>query len=948
MKKTSKTLLSLLFISSLFSCGSTSSSLPPEIVTGIEIAGPISVEVGKTIPLICDVIGSEADEVTWESSNTSIATVNEDGVVTGINEGSVTISATSVLDTSFVATYEINVTLPKITEIKLVVKTSEDIVKNPQTGVYDVPLGKQFIIDYETVPALAREPDSINYEVVFPSGSEYSNAFTVEIQPDNSAIVYPYGEISGVAIKATATYNDFATVTMISSAYFNVYDKNINNKTAVLNKINEFEKVETSSLIFSKVSKTLEKTVNNTTTTTTENVEHKSFTNASYTTKTITEGSSSSITNLYLGVHNNSYYAYEYDNNSNITKLYENCEETAQNSALSSLYCDVIGGSITYGHTGVLSAFFNLESTLTDNIVTFGSALCYAYSKYTLNDNQYIITSQFEDYLTSDIYDVKLTINFDDSSRVTSYIFEETIIKNIVQENNEKVTQTTKYKEVASDFVYGTKTSDSSFNNRVDMDKYYYTSFDIVDLSGTKKEDYVNGELVTIYDYTSDKYGPLMVQTDNATGLKKYSTTYDRSLVFGLGNIAPITATTKIDSITSSSSNPDQVPNIDITSSGIITINAKKDDNGLSMPGSSTFTFTSKNGISQSIIVEFYTVELKDLLVTNIDSSNSLGTIFQNELSDYFYLNTKPDEARYSFDVEILEGPSNGIELYQHAKDNLDGLPGFSFSILGKTVGTYKFKFYVEQNPTINSEAVYTINVIKPFSTQELKEKLISSGSSFSYNTGTMEFKLSFTNETTITFEESAYGSSITQTISYHFEEGAIVIEDEQKMTAANSYFYRVKAGKAPFEIDDITKDITSVTLYLQTTAQSEDESIAIHYTPYTFDYVINLSTLDKYLNGKTLTSSIFISGQGTFGVALTFNNNHATILLKTESGSIYATIDFDFTYDSTYYSFYASNFNSTKSNITGVHSFDYLTSYSKLRLTLKVSGDREVIDFTI
>ena len=200
MKKTSKTLLSLLFISSLFSCGSTSSSLPPEIVTGIEIAGPISVEVGKTIPLVCDVVGSELDEVTWESSNTSIATVNEDGVVTGINEGVVTISATSVLDTSFVATYEINVTLPKITEIKLVVKTSEDIVKNPQTGVYDVPLGKQFIIDYETVPALAREPDSINYEVVFPSGSEYSNAFTVEIQPDNSAIVYPYGEISGVAI----------------------------------------------------------------------------------------------------------------------------------------------------------------------------------------------------------------------------------------------------------------------------------------------------------------------------------------------------------------------------------------------------------------------------------------------------------------------------------------------------------------------------------------------------------------------------------------------------------------------------------------------------------------------------------------------------------------------------------------------------------------------------
>ena len=111
---------------------------------------------------------------------------------------------------------------------------------------------------------------------------------------------------------------------------------------------------------------------------------------------------------------------------------------------------------------------------------------------------------------------------------------------------------------------------------------------------------------------------------------------------------------------------------------------------------------------------------------------------------------------------------------------------------------------------------------------------------------------------------------------------------------------------------------------------------------------MIDLSKLDSYLNGKTLTGYLFISGQGNLKVDLTFSSNHATVVITTEEGATYATINFDFTYDSTYYSFYASNFTSTKSQFKNVSSFDYLKAYAKLRLTFTYSGSKMSVDFTI
>lgn len=68
-------------------------------VTGVTVT-PTSqkVKVGKSTTFIATVTPDNATnkEVTWSSSDESIATVNEDGVVTGVKEGTATITATTV------------------------------------------------------------------------------------------------------------------------------------------------------------------------------------------------------------------------------------------------------------------------------------------------------------------------------------------------------------------------------------------------------------------------------------------------------------------------------------------------------------------------------------------------------------------------------------------------------------------------------------------------------------------------------------------------------------------------------------------------------------------------------------------------------------------------------------------------------------------------------------
>ena len=78
--------------------------------TGIEITGQTSVVVGDTLQLTANVTPSNADRsVTWESSDTSVATVDQNGLVSGLKVGTTTIKVTSKVAASVTAELTINV-----------------------------------------------------------------------------------------------------------------------------------------------------------------------------------------------------------------------------------------------------------------------------------------------------------------------------------------------------------------------------------------------------------------------------------------------------------------------------------------------------------------------------------------------------------------------------------------------------------------------------------------------------------------------------------------------------------------------------------------------------------------------------------------------------------------------------------------------------------------------
>ena len=965
MKKIIKILAVLSFFSAIVACNNqnttSSSTLPPtssiveENPTRIDIAGASFVEVTKTIPLVADVVTSIYDDVTWSSENESVASINESGIVTGIAEGSATIRATSVKYPELTATHEVQVTVPKITSISLFVEGNDNITEDSQTNFYNVPLGQIFYVNYKLTPANGRIPDSISYEVLVNGNvAADTNAYSLEIQEDNRAKVVFYDIIQGVEIVVNARYGDYFNAPTKSSRVFNVFDPNKENKEIVISKINEFKEVEQNLLASSLVTKekTVKTTLNGVSTSSyfNENIEHFSFTNSSYLRKT----KNNNTTFFYHGVNNDQYYAFEYDNNQNITQLFDNTSAIDNDfNKLSSLYFDIYSSSLTYGHSGILNNYLTSSSTIEDNIITFGNSTCYAYSSYNFSDTQYIITSNYIDDNSSIPYTLSLTINLDEEHIVSGYIFEETVILTY-NDNGKEIKDEITYTETASNFIFKNKNLDVAYENKIDISQYYFDSFELIDLSGKKLINDNNtsdtSDDSVIYDYSNtSKYGADYIENEN--GLKKFITTYNKTLVFKVQGISPSTATTYIDRITSASSNPDSIPNIDVNTEGIITINAKKDDDGNSLPGLSTFTFTSTLGYKQQIVIEFTKPNLTGLVASNINEDNDLGTIFKGELSSYFFLNTVPDEDIYSFDLTILSGPENGISLYDFDDNNIDKNPGFSFAIEGHVVGSYSFKFFAVEDKSIKTEQIYTITVVEPYSNDYLVEHLVSNKKVYSYSTGvTQTFDIEFTSENLLTFTQTAYDVITIETINYEFVEGKIIVTDTQYFDQSGFYFSKILGSKCPYN-----EDLSEICFYLQRSGDLSyiDSTGATidFFNKYIFEEKLIINDLSDFLNGKELQTQDFITDAGMCTITISFSENHAYIVfVKNSDSSIFAEINMDYSIDEIagYTYINISNTETSNNKFTRISSLDYIETMKVIRFTYEYKEIRSVLDFEL
>ena len=122
-------------------CEYESTIIPLETLT---ISGSKTVEVGSTITLTANPnAGAELGEVTWTSSNKEVATV-ENGVVTGLTEGTTQITAKSGEVTS--EPFQVTVVAATTTE-GLVADYSSNIPASISNNIYSSPLDTSSVIE---------------------------------------------------------------------------------------------------------------------------------------------------------------------------------------------------------------------------------------------------------------------------------------------------------------------------------------------------------------------------------------------------------------------------------------------------------------------------------------------------------------------------------------------------------------------------------------------------------------------------------------------------------------------------------------------------------------------------------------------------------------------------------------------------------------------------------
>lgn len=762
------------------SSGSTQTSANPDEITSVVINGPKTVNVGQTATLVAGVTGDDTNSVTWSSSDDTIATVSDSGVVTGVKAGSVTITATSVINPSVSGTWSMTVSAPtsKPTSITVSIDEGEDVIFNSDKGLYEINANTVFNLKYvcdvpNPVPAF-----EVFYRVAESSVSSisYSNYIDVDSKTGECRAIRAFSADTGSPyITLQVVYRLSTSEELIGSVNIDIVDNNLS--------------------LPSEIASTL---------TSSRDAEMTRMTEISLSRKT-SNGTSNSDVDVKYHLFGNGAYAEVTDNEEDTTSLYFNGNKDGNYynlmyspsiSVISKSKQDLTSTNYQYAYDyqlGTSGLILNLANNIIQGQTYFG---LYAFNNDAIRSEIEVTEETNKTTLTAsnnleDVgeYTLSLELDFNDEDLLSSYKLSITnVYEGVTKSINEEMSFT---------YSAAKASDDNGYEGKLDLAKYYIAqNFSIKNMEGETGEGYnfVNTEnyvkfIPQEYEPTSESY--------NGKQYEVYEMTPDQSFAFAideksLGNrdaslaIDNVTITTTPISTLGDTSN-EAVCEVVSFEGGVYSISNNFDDLGNERLGEALITLTSTKGYTNSFIVRYndYSDPTEIILdapnITETDGEYYFEDVAVGDVSETFLLNSQPDTLAVGFALDVTddstgEKVTDALELYHYENGNPDEKNGYG--IKGLKEGSYTFTIHIIGYDNLKTPEMH-IEIIPQLTEEEILNG-ITSENGYDYpglTAGITSVNFRFSRDYKLTVTQINSGVTYVDEITYHIENGKIILE---------------------------------------------------------------------------------------------------------------------------------------------------------------------------
>lgn len=924
-------LAGVLTLGGVTSCnGSSSSSISQNtVIDKVEINGSKTVYVGKTITLVAGVSGDPTNSVTWESLNESIATVTSEGVVTGVSEGTVQIKATSTVDTSKFATWELTVKneTTKPTSMVVSIKENEHVKYDSATGIYKVDINTKFQIDYKLNVENPVEPMSISYQIATDSqsGIYYDQYLSVDRATGECEALRAFSEEANEThMVVQVIYVLSISEKIVGNIKIDVVDANVDVLKNLKEKLNKSVEKEKTDLTSAKVVR--QAAVG--TSKIDKEIDYSFFKNATY--AKVLDKTNSSTSYFFNGVRDNMYYNLRYINDLEVYSKGDSSNFKGLH-LLAYNYDNSSYGLIDNIITNIISGtqYLNLDTIYSEDSVR--------YIEISEAANKAMITSTYpstyydgENEVASEVA-ISLELVFDENELLTnynysSYLYVDGGVKSKVVERGEMTYQ-------------GKPELDTSYEKYADLNKYYIAQdFELSNLEGQTGDGYNFVNPSNEEKYLSASYVPTQEVIDGQT-VDVYTMQPNQTFAFEIdkSTCGSSEVSMEFETITSNftpltyevingeyEGSPLPVGILSDLNHGVFTISNSFTATGKSVKGESLLTLTSVHGYSKTIKIVFTDFEepsqiFIDAPTVNVDEYGRyhFDDILLGDFSSTFYINTKPDTLEFDFDVVCYDAETNekvedALIVYEHESGNPDQLVGYS--IKGLKEGSYKFNIFIKGYEDVKTVDMF-IKVLPQLDDAEVLENISKRTYDYPGLTSPTKVTFAFLKDKTLKITQEISNVTYEDTIPYDIKNGDIYLSG-----GVEGVFDRPEEGITfPGTYIELGKNIASGTptgtekpylRYIRTDVKmnvSTDYKTIRAYASAYYDAYTNIVDLKQTVENPLIEYSFKaqLQDQATYAwnyIIIKFNENGTgQAFYQSLTGEIYSVSTFEYTVSESY-----------------------------------------------